>query len=205
MTRRTLLKYAALLPFAGPILAKALSSAPGKSTAPVLPYLPAYFPNWDKSVDGLESVGAWVLEIESARVAAAGVLPKGGQIWEAKHDCEVAFRALIDSGPMPHATFAALSPMDLNLFFGLGTARLRRGERIRILEMNSKPVSAGFVPLRYDDLEACIIPQEIRDRPGYRGYELSVKLSRTISDSCRGTSDHQTFFNESFRFVADAS
>jgi hypothetical protein len=71
--------------------------------------------------------------------------------------------------------------------------------------MDCKPVSAGFVPLRYDELEARIIPQEVRARSGYNGYELFLKVSRTVSDMCKGASDSQTFFNESFRLVVDAS
>src|SRR6266403_6220429 len=99
MTRRSLLKLAGLLPFAGPIITKALAQLPCETQASYVPFLPPYFPKWKKAVDGLEDAGRWALDIECSRIPADVVLPREGQVWEATQDCEVSFHASIPRGP----------------------------------------------------------------------------------------------------------
>jgi len=45
------------------------------------------------------------------------------------------------------------------------------------------------------------VPDEIRQKPGYRGYELSVYSARTLPQFSKQPS--QTYFNEAFKMVAD--
>jgi hypothetical protein len=84
-----------------------------------------------------------------------------------------------------------------------GVAQLQTGEKVRIIDVDhpDKPLRVSFQPLRYAQLQAAIVPDEIRLQPGYAGYELSVKSAKTIADF--GKDGPQTFFNESFRLVED--
>jgi hypothetical protein len=113
-----------------------------------------------------------------------------GQVWEALRDCEVAFRPL---GAVP-------LPFKLG-----GTARLRAGEKIRILGLDhpDKPFNVCFQPLRYSELHADIVPDEIRLKPGYADYDLSVKTAKTIADFSKDAP--QTFLNEAFRLVEEVA
>jgi hypothetical protein len=86
-----------------------------------------------------------------------------------------------------------------------GKARLRAGEKIRILglEHPDKPLHVCFQPLRYSELHADIVPDEFRLKPGYTGYDLSVKTAKTLPTSAK--LPPQTFLNEAFRLVEDVA
>ena len=75
MTRRTLLKLVALLPLAGPVIAKALAKSELNPAPAFVPFLPAEFPKWNKTVDGLEDAGSWALSLERARLPRDVVYP----------------------------------------------------------------------------------------------------------------------------------
>jgi hypothetical protein len=174
---------------------------------------PRDFPKWDKTVDGLQDVGSWLLELERSRLPANLVLPRAGQLWETLRDCEVSFHAQIDL-PQPRLIQALLDskgpgkskPFDWEPYLmQFGAAALHCGERVRILEiLEPKPISVRFVPIRYQELQESIVPERVRSRPTYHGiYELSAKIARTISDFQK-TARH-AYFNEDFRLVKDVA
>jgi len=197
MTRRTLFKFLALIPLVGPALAKSLAKSNFKPALAYKPYLPEFFPKWDRAVDGLEEAGKWALEIKRAQLPSGIVFPHVGQIWETVRDCQVAFRPR-GSGP--------LKVIERGMFVMLGgTTQIQAGEKVRILGLDhpDKPLYICFQPLRYAELHAAIVSDEIRLKPGYAGYELSVKSVKTIADF--GKDAPQTFFNEAFRLVEDGA
>jgi hypothetical protein len=167
--------------------------------------IPKHFPKWDPKVDGLEDAGRWAMELERSRLPPNTVFPRAGQVWEAIRDCEVSFRASISRPFPPGAAFAASgsSMAVLNLLMGFGTAKLQRGERVRVLEGEPRPLSVHFTPLRYEELEESIVPEEVRQQPGYTGYTLHLKTVRTVSDFWLANCPSQTFFNEAFHLVKD--
>ena len=205
MNRRALFKLLALLPWVGPTMVQALAKAGPAPKRAYRPYLPAVFPKWNRALDGLEDVGKWVLDLERAQLPRDLVLPREGEIWEAVRDCEVTFRACLSfSWSDTEQLFKEFGRMVVRVSPDLlvmgGQAQLLRGERIRIVAGgDDMPLHVTFRPLRYDELHERIVPEEVRRTEGYRGYELSVKTARTISDFNKG--NHQTYFNESFRAV----
>jgi len=205
MNRRTLLKVLGLFPLIGPALAKALAKFDLKPPLRSGPYLPAFFPQWDKAVDGLEEAGKWAIEIERARLPSDMQVPRVGQIWETVRDCEVPFRPCFaqDQSPDGWARTKHFAALPWKLMFG-GEAEVRQGERIRVIGVDNpiKPLEVRFQPLRYDELQAGIVPEEVRCAPGYVGYEFSTKTAKTLPDFGKGPCG--TYFNEAFRLVADA-
>ena len=176
-------------------------------------HIPRDFPKWDKQVDGLEDAWRWVWESERSRLPANLLAPRTGQIWETIHDCEANYRAHIDF-PRPRFNLVfgvakspnQFEPADFEAYLmQFGTAVLRRGERVRILEgAEPKPISIRFVPVRYHELRESIIPTEIRNLSAYHGgYELSLKVAKTICDF--QVSAHQAYFNEAFHLVEDVA
>jgi hypothetical protein len=231
MTRRELFKFLALLPLIGPAITKAMVKSdlkPALIRRPY-PYLPEFFPKWDSAVDGLEEAGKWALEIERLRLPPAVVFPRVGQVWEAVRDCQVTFRPqgcrqpLWEKVQKGHAVLRARGwqlPIHEQAMFVMlgGTTQLRAGEKVRVVGLDhpEKPIHVFFQPLRYEELHAGIVPEEIRQRPGYAGYELSMKSAKTVIhstfESLHGKyglafSKHapQTFFNEAFRLVTDVA
>ena len=83
------------------------------------------------------------------------------------------------------------------------TAQLGSGERVRVLGLDelNKPLHVSFQPIRYEELHARIVPEDVRRLPGYVGYELSVKTAKTIADFDKHFT--QTYFNEAFRLIQD--
>lgn len=204
ITRRTLLKFVALVPLVGPAIAKAVVKSEIKPALVRGPYLPAWFPKWDRAIDGLEEAGKWAIEIERSRLPSGMIVPRVGQVWETLRDCEVAFRPCFSQGQteIGGASKMRYGPVPFRLMLG-GKARLPYGERIRIvgLDDNDRPLHVTFQPLRYAESHAQIVPEEIRRTPGYVGYELSVKSAKTIADFSKEIC--QTYFNEAFRLVKD--
>jgi hypothetical protein len=174
--------------------------------------VPTNFPKWNVAVDGLEDAGKWAMEIERSRLPPDSMLPRQGQVWEAVVDCEVIFRGCFCNSPKPgtpeflflqsliHATPAELIP-----FSGFGTARLQRGERVRILEAGPRPIRVSFTPLRYDELHESLVLEEVRRHPCYSGYILRLKTARTISDLCTIGGRRFASFVEAFHLMEDAA
>ncbi|MGO8931627.1 MAG: hypothetical protein ACLQU3_32640 [Limisphaerales bacterium] len=173
--------------------------------------IPAHFPKWNRAIDGLDCSGKWVMDCERSRLPPDMVFPRVGQVWETIRDCEVQFHACIsprselDTAGLPKG-FAHLGPIDLKSYMmQFGMTQLRRGERVRILEVGPKPLVIFFRPLRYHELHESIVPEKIRRMPGYNGYTLHLKTAKTISDLCWVSHPGQTFFNEAFRLVVDVA
>jgi hypothetical protein len=203
MSRRTILKLVALLPWGGAAIAKVLAKAPLSPRPAFAPYLPAEFPKWDRAIDGLSCPFQWTRNLERSRLPADMAVPRAGQVWEAVHDCEVAYRVMIDPVTPPSTSKRVLYEELLARAGGL--APLRRGERIRILGVDDprKPLRVDFQPVRYQELQQAIVPEDVWMRAGYRGYELSLKSARTIADFAQEPG--QTYFNRAFRLVEDTA
>jgi hypothetical protein len=174
--------------------------------------IPAHFPKWNRTTDGLEDPAQWMMDCERSRLPPDMVFPCVGQVWETIRDCEVQFHASIsprselDTAGLPKG-FAHLGPVDLKSYMmQFGTAHLGRGERVRIVDVDGpKPIVVNFRPLRYHELHESIVPEQTRKIPGYEGYTLHVKTAQTISDLCMTNGPGQTFFNEAFRLVEDVT
>jgi hypothetical protein len=200
MSRRTLLKLAALLPWAGPAIAKALAKSQYRPGPVCIPYLPAAFPKWNRAIDGLSDAGKWALDIERSRLPDDIVVPRAGQLWATVRDCQVSFRAFIDH----QVSQADPARLLQNFARQFGVAQLRQGERVRILGVDdpTKPLRVTFQPIRYQELHEGIVPEDIRKSPGYFGYEMSLKTAKTLADFANEPG--QAYFNEAFGLVEDA-
>ena len=141
-------------------------------------------PKWDRSIDGLEGGVGWS-EYERSFLPPDVIFPKAGQTWEAIRDCEVNFIAFIPSTILPS-----------------GRARLERGERVRIFTGEPKPVRVAFQPVRYQELHPLIVPEEVRKRPNYQYYYLTLRVARS---PCCLLYEEPGFFNELFHLVEDAA
>ncbi len=139
-------------------------------------------PKWDRGIDGPEDAWKWAADYERSLLPGDIIFPHAGQIWEAVRDCEVNFIALIPKTILPG-----------------GRTRLEERERVRILTDDPKPIHVTFQPVRYHELHPSIVPQDIRNRPGYLYYWLSLRIART--PSC--LHEEPGFFHEIFRLVED--
>jgi hypothetical protein len=144
-------------------------------------------PGWNKTIEdlfqemkqgerlfGTGDEIEWARDYERSLLPSGTVFPRGKQIWEAIHECDV----------MVHYIFAAPTS-------DCGTGRLTAGERVRITEggTDPKPIVVSFLPLRYDELQRGLVPADVRREPRYTNYALSVRTA---------------YFNEHFRLVEDA-
>ena len=76
-------------------------------------------------------------------------------------------------------------------------ARLQRGEKVRILELDGpKPLTVFFAPVRYAELQESIAPQSL-------DYRLSLRTARTFTSLC--PLDESACFSDLFRLVEDAT
>ena len=144
-------------------------------------------PKWNRTTDDIDSkdVLRCARDYERSLLPPDLVFPRKGQIWEAVCDCEVRYIAWIPKS-----------------FPSSGVARLQRGERIRVLELDEpKPVYITFQPVRYHELHESIVPRETRLRPGYFRYVLSLRLAYTV---CCLREETQ-FFCDLFRLVEDTA
>ena len=209
MTRRSLLKLLTWLPLVGPPVAKALAVSTvslTKSKPPYAPYLPSFFPKWDSTIDGLQDGLQWAQAVERTRLPSDLRFPKTGEIWQTLCDCQVEFRVRINIRWAPEAQkllnefrSMLLYASEGRLILG-GNALLPRGEKICVLPAdNSRPLHVTFRPVHYQDLEKRIVPEKLRESPGYQGFELSAKIARTIPEA--GPKHVQSFFNDAFTLV----
>ncbi|MEW6126852.1 MAG: hypothetical protein AB1757_07415 [Acidobacteriota bacterium] len=144
-------------------------------------------PGWNKTIEDLFeeikqgkrlfSTGdelEWARDYERSLLPSGIVFPRGKQIWESLHECDV----------LVHYIFAAPAS-------DCGTGRLAAGERVRISEgtTDPKPIAVSFLPLRYGELQGGLVPADVLREPLYTNYALSVKTA---------------YFNAHFRLVEDA-
>ena len=176
MTRRTLLKLIASLPFIGPTVAKALTQAANPVRPFTFPYLPPNFPKWSKAVDGLEDAGAWGLDFERLHLPSNLVFPHEGEVWEAVRDLEISVLPRVWKHP-----------------WTLATAHIKAGERVRVVHLDGpKPVYVSFVRLA--------APADVgatSDAPS--DSELRLKTTKTLADVVQHRGDLRVFFLEAFK------
>jgi|SRR6266851_4983541 len=145
-------------------------------------------PKWNKSTDDIDSKD-FVLrsqDYERSLLPPDISFPRKGQIWEAVRDCAVNFVGWTPTNPI----------------FPAGSARLRRGERVRILTLDDpKPIWVTFQPVRYHALQESIVPHDIRNRTGYQHYALSLRTAYTVC--C--LREEKGYFHELFRLVEDVA
>jgi hypothetical protein len=173
---------------------------------------------WNKTTDGVDVDAAaslrWAMEYERSLLPPSTIFPRPGQVWETVRDCEVGFEACMTySGPkfttvrFPNGrrvTMQAIGKRDVVLPFG--TARLPKGERVRVVTRTGtaefadpKPLYVLLQPLRYDELRESIVPQELRTASTYTGDRLCVSTARPehwfgAKAAC---------LNEDFRLIED--
>jgi hypothetical protein len=145
-------------------------------------------PGWNNTIDDLfeemkqgkrlfatGDEGDWARDYERSLLPPGTVFPRGRQIWEAIHDCDV------------HVGCIFAAPASFS-----GTGRLTAGARVRIIDggVDPQPILASFTPLRYDELHESLVPADVRREPRYTSYSLSVKTA---------------YLNEHFRLVEDVA
>ena|SRR2546427_3224625 len=144
-------------------------------------------PKWNKTTDDIDSKDfvQRSQDYERSLLPLDISFPRTGQIWESVSDCEVNFI----TWPL------------MGIFAG-GGARLCKGERVRILTLDDpKPISVTFQPVRYHELHERIVPHDIRNRPGYQRYALSLRTAYTVCCS----REEKGYFHELFRLVEDVA
>ncbi len=197
----------AMLPVLGPAIVKAATAS--KARLRYLPFVPSEFPKWDRATDGLESGWKWAADLERSSLPRDLVFPQTGQVWEAVRDCEVSFQTSIPFARQPPTVGVAMpfsTRLEIEAFmkYAFGTTRLHRGERVRVLDVGEpKPLQVDFVPVRYEELEAEMIPEETRRLTGYNGYVLHLRTARTIGDFKKD--NPQIYFTEAFRIIRHAA
>jgi hypothetical protein len=171
---------------------------------------------WDKTHDGLDAgeFCRWMVDYELSHLPPDTIFPRPGQIWEASRDCEVSYEACPGcQGPrysllrLPSGETVTLTASG-KAFLPFGTARLQKGEKVCVLERadltgfaGPKPLAVNLQPLRYEEMEESIVPQELRARPGYRGYRLYIRTARP--QCC--LFPVKAYLNEDFRLVEDVA
>jgi len=136
-------------------------------------------PKWNRTTDDIDSNDFFrrSQDYERSLMPPDIVFPRAGQVWETVRDCEVqVLNWMIETkAPMLWTN-----------------ARLRQGERVRILQLDDpKPLSVRFKPV--GELHERIAPHS-------SGYELRIRMARTVPGLGEGTG----YFNELFRLVEDA-
>ena len=171
---------------------------------------------WKKTIDGLEIDGSWVTRYELSLLPPNTLFPRPGQIWETVRDCDVGFEArLAYSGPkfstlrLPNGVSvieAGIGKRDVA--FPFGTARLQKGERVRVLAREDiagtagpTPIAVNLQPLRYDELHESIVPTELRTLSAHSGYRLFVRTAR--ARWC--LQKEAAYLNEDFRLIDDVA
>lgn len=157
-------------------------------------------PKWNPAVDGLD-MGDFVRsarEFERSRLPGKTVFPREGEVWRAVRDSEVGFMAWFTDPLVGKSQQASLAPNQAP-FFPCGTARLRQGEKVRILPLDDpKPLTVMFLPLRYAELEPDLVPEHIRQWPAYSTYQLTAPTARTF-----GFEKVVDYFTDCFEKVED--
>jgi hypothetical protein len=178
---------------------------------------------WNKTTDGPNDVDLilWLENYHRSLLPPETVFPRVGQIWEAIRDCEVGFEACIEwprpkFGKQRLADGSEVIMQEGGPVFQWGkgfppcpwgTAKITKGERLRVVEapkvsshVGPKPLRASLQPLRYQELQESIVPQELRNLPQYKGYRLSVSTARPTWCVVQ----ERVYLNEDFRLVEDS-
>jgi hypothetical protein len=160
----------------------AASSVMGRAVSEILPVKPRQpgmrlppLPKWNKTTDDIDCGDFFrrSQDYERSLLPPDLVFPQAGQIWETVGDCEVHGLKWINGPPL------------------WVKARLRKGERIRILTTDDpRPLNVSFQPVRYDELREIIAPASAR-------YVLLMRTAR-IGPALR---QEVGYFNELFRLV----
>jgi hypothetical protein len=167
-------------------------------------------PKWNPVTDDFNAADFVLLAqaYDRSLLPAGIVFPRAGQVWEAVRDCEVSvWTRRTNPGPalskveLPNGVTVTMSgPAKPELCIPWCNGWLRKGERVRVLELNDpKPLTVNLRPLRYDALHGSLIPLELRTAAGYVGYWLSVSTARpkyTVHKS-------GVYLNEDFTLVED--
>ncbi len=150
---------------------------------------------WDKAIDGVDFAGLalWMEDYHRSLLPPDTVFPCEGQIWETIRDCELSFEAcflssgtLFDKLPLFEGVTVKVPALaNFDYLRRWGVARLQKAEQVRVVgapqfstHANPKPLRAILQPLHCQELEASIVPQELRKAAGYRGYRLHVSTAR---------------------------
>ena len=144
-------------------------------------------PKWNAATDDIDTSELFTVgqDYEKSFLPSGISFPRTGQIWEAVRDCEVDFIAWIPKTILPN-----------------GRARLRQGERVRILPLvDPKPIRVTFQPVRYHELHESIVSRHVRGLPGYQHYVLSLSTAYTVCCLREETG----YFLELFRLVEDVA
>jgi hypothetical protein len=178
---------------------------------------------WNKTTDGPNDVDLilWLENYHRALLPPETVFPREGQIWEAIRDCEVGFEACIEwprpkFGKQRLADGSEVIMQEGGPVFQWGknfppcpwgSTKISKGERLCVVEApqvsshtGPKPLRASLQPLRYEELEERIVPQEIRSLPQYKGYRLSVSTARPTWCVVQ----ERAYLNEDFRLVGES-
>ncbi len=159
-------------------------------------------PKWNTATDDIDSNDFLrrSQDFERSLLPRNIVFPRTGQTWEAVRDCEVNFIARI-AGPNRPAIYGLAGKQEA-IILPCGRAQLQQGERVRILTLDDpRPIQISFQPVRYHELHESIVPHEIRGRPGYSHYVLSLKTAYTVCCLHEETG----YFHELFRLVEDVA
>jgi len=175
---------------------------------------------WDQTTGGLDTSDyvRFTEDYQRSLLPPDTVFPREGQIWEAVRDCQVDFEAPI-LRPCPRfsklrlpdgseVTLPGTVPLTEFARPPWGTARLPKGERVRVLGgthfssfAGPKALRASLQPLRYEELHESIVPPELRRAHGYEGYRLCVSTARPKWCLYK----EQTYLNQDFRLVEDVA
>jgi hypothetical protein len=176
---------------------------------------------WNKEIDSIDFGGfcQWMEDYERSLMPPNVTYPHDGQIWEAVHDCEVPFRALISCPPgsliskvrLPNgSTVPMIGSVQRPALLPFGLAHLQKGEKVQVKAnpefpgfARPKPIRAMLVPLRYDELQDNIVPKEIRTLPRYDGYRLCVKTARAQLCIHQKSLNSEAYLNEDFSLIQD--
>ena len=189
MRRRTFLKAAlAAVALAASGASLALRAAVAEICSKARPLKRAIklppLPKWNSTTDDIDSADfvRRSQDYERSLLPPDLVFPRAGQIWEAVRDCRahVLKRRIGPNGP-----------------FFWPNARLRQGERVRILTLDDpKPLTVAFQPLRYEELHQSIAPDSLR-------YELRLRTACSVLAAA--LREDTGYFNEVFRLVEDVA
>jgi hypothetical protein len=140
--------------------------------------MPSAPPGWDRTIDDLlaelargerRTVGSpeteWAREYERSLIPADSRIPQDGDTYEALSDIEVKY--------LVYCSAPASSG---------GKGLLKRGERVRIDQKpgEPRPISVSFKAIE-TDVEARLIPADLRTDPQYRGFELRVRMLELLT------------------------
>ena len=115
--------------------------------------------DWKSTISSEEF--AWARAYELSLLRPWVRFPKDGEIFEALDNMEVDYvthwRAPFTDG---------------------GKGKLRKGERVKVFVWSKQPEEIGYyaAPLDYECVEKGLIPEDVRGKPNYDGFSLSIRV-----------------------------